>query len=220
MVDPLIERLPDEAELALAYTPPILRNALRIVLEFDARLARIVSATNEPILGQMRLAWWRDTLAMDAGKRPAGDAVLDALGREWHDQERGLVALVDGWEQLLGEPPLAQAAALAFADGRAAALAGLALLHEADEETIANLRAAGRIWAMADAVSHLSDGEERAMMLELGRAMAAPGRLPSPFRGVAVLAALGARSLAAGGQPLMAGRGAALTALRAGLLGR
>lgn len=220
MAAPPTENLPDEAELALAYTGPILRPALRIVLELDARLARIVSGTSEPMLGQMRLAWWRDMLAMDAGARPAGDAVLDALGREWRGGEAALVALVDGWEHLLGEPPLAQEAALAFADGRAAALAGLADLQGAGEQTGSSIRAAGRIWAIADAVSHLSDGEERAMMLRVGGAMDAPGRLSAPFRGIAVLGALGLRSLAAGGAPMMAGRGAALTALRAGLLGR
>ena len=76
----LTENLADEAQLALAYIGPNLRDALRIFLELDGRLARIVSATTEPMLGQMRLAWWRDALGMAVSERPQGDAVLDGIG--------------------------------------------------------------------------------------------------------------------------------------------
>lgn len=172
------------------------------------------------MLGQMRLAWWRDTLGMDASERPSGDAVLDAIGSEWRGPDRALVALVDGWECMLSEPPLSREAALGFAEGRAEALAGLAALPRVDERTAESIRTAGHLWAFADAASHVASGEERETFLDLGREWPAPGRLPPPFRGVAVLGALGARSIAAGGAPLMAGRGAALRALRAGLLGR
>jgi len=214
------ERLTDEALLALAHTKPILRDTLRIFLEFDARLARIVSATNEPMLGQMRLAWWRDTLGMKIGDRPEGDVVLDAIGVHWAGAEHALVALVDGWECMLSEPPLPREAAKGFADGRAKALSGLAGILGVDRKITERLEAAGRLWALADAASHIADDNERQTLIEIGRALPWPEALPSPFRGVAVLGALGKRAIEAGGAPLMAGRGAALVALRAGLLGR
>lgn len=220
MSSKLTEIRSEEAALALAYTPPILRDALTIFFDFDSRLARIVSATNEPMLGQMRLAWWRDTLGTEPKDRPQGDAVLDAIGARWGEATPALVALVDGWETMLSEPPLPREAAAAFADGRAQALAGLARLGQASEPVTQAIKSAGRIWAIADAVSHLSPGEERETMLALGKTLPTTARLPSPFRGVAVLGALGSRAIASGGAPLMAGRGAALTALRAGLLGR
>lgn len=210
----------DEARLALAYTPPIMREPLRIFLEFDARLARIVSATNEPMLGQVRLAWWRDTLGMDVSERPVGDAVLDALGKKWVGREEALIALVDGWEQMLSEPPLSRQAASAYANGRAAGLASLAALAGGDAAIRDSLEAAGRLWALADAASHVAPGEERDTLMSLAREAQRPDRLPAPFRGIAVLAALSERALKAGGAPLMAGRGAAVVALRAGLLGR
>jgi phytoene synthase len=216
----LTHPLSDEARLALAYTKPVLRDALRIFLEFDGRLARLVSGTSEPMLGQMRLAWWRDTLGMTISERPGGDEVLDEIGRHWRGAEPSLVALVDGWENMLVAPPLTREAALAFAEGRARGLAGLANLHEGHEPEADSIADAGRVWAIADAVSHVSKGEERDTLLELGRNLPAPSRLSGPFRGVAVLGALGTRALAAGGIPLMSGRGAALAALRAGLLGR
>ena len=220
MSSQLTETLCDEAELALAYTGPILRDALRIFLEFDQRLARIVSATNEPMLGQMRLAWWRDTLAMDVSDRPQGDAVLDALGERWRGAEASLVALVDGWEAMLSEPPLAREAGLAFANGRAEGIAGLGKLWGASAAVCDTIAAAARIWALADAASNVAEDTERETLLALARDLPAPAALPAPYRGVGVLAALGARSVRAGGAPLMAGRGAALVALRAGLLGR
>ncbi|MEM1195086.1 MAG: squalene/phytoene synthase family protein [Pseudomonadota bacterium] len=210
----------DEARLALAYTPPIMRNALRIFLEFDARLARIVSATNEPMLGQVRLAWWRDTLGMDVSERPTGDAVLDAVGEEWVGREDALIALVDGWEQMLSEPPLSRKAASAYADGRAVGLASLAALAGGGAAIRDSLEAAGRLWALADAASHVAPGEERDTLISIAREAPRPRCLPAPYKGIAVLAALSERALKAGGAPLMAGRGAAIVAWRAGLLGR
>ncbi|MEM7688089.1 MAG: hypothetical protein AAF291_03630 [Pseudomonadota bacterium] len=214
------EILSDEAHLALVHTAPGLRDALRVFFELDARLARIVSATTEPMLGQMRLAWWRDTLGMEISDRPKGDAVLDALGRHWAGAESAIIALVDGWEHMLSDPPLSREAALGFANGRGDALAGLVSLSGSDAGLCEKVRSAGRIWALADAASHIAEEVERRTFIDLAGELDPPARLPAPFRGVAVLGALGARAIAAGGAPLMDGRGAALTALRAGLLGR
>ncbi|MEO0591274.1 MAG: hypothetical protein AAFZ11_12050 [Pseudomonadota bacterium] len=172
------------------------------------------------MLGQMRLAWWRDALGMDVSDRPAGDPVLDAIGSTWRGYEAELIALVDGWEHMLSDPPLSHEAACAFADGRGAAFGALAAYSERGEALRPRLESAGRIWAVADAASHIDAAAERETLVELGRALPPPGSLPAPFRGVAILASLGARALKAGGAPLMAGRGAGWTAFRAGLLGR
>ncbi len=212
--------LPDEVQLALAYTPPMLRDSLRTVFELDARLARIVAATNEPMLGQMRLAWWRDTLGAPLGDRPAGDAVLDAVGEHWEGHEAALVALVDGWECMLAEPPLSPEGAQAFAKGRAVAIAGCAAMTGAGAQEVEAVERSAMLWAIADAASHMADGAERSTMLEVAARFPDRTRLQSPFRGIAVLGALARRALDAGGAPLMAGRAAAVVAMRAGLLGR
>ncbi len=212
--------LPDEVQLALAYTPPNMRDALRTAFELDARLARIVAATNEPMLGQMRLAWWRDTLGTPVRDRPAGDAVLDAIGQHWAGHEAALVALVDGWECMLAEPPLPREGAQAFAMGRAVAVAGCAAMTGANAQEVTAVERSAMLWAIADAASHMEDGAERSTMLELAARFPERTRLQDPFRGIAVLGALARRALDAGGAPLMAGRGAAVVAMRAGLLGR
>ena len=81
------ESLPPEAELALAWSGPKVRAPLSTALQLDRRLARIVSRTTEPMLGQMRLAWWREALNRPLADRPRGDAVLDAIGRDWAGRE-------------------------------------------------------------------------------------------------------------------------------------
>ncbi|TNE46135.1 MAG: hypothetical protein EP341_10175 [Sphingomonadales bacterium] len=202
--------LPAEQRIALAYTPAHLRAMLATYFALDRRLGQLVSKTNEPLLGQVRLAWWRDTMSKRIADRPPGDAVLDAIGEHWIEREHYLIALVDGWEVFLMAEELTAELVGKFAKERAAPFA--AIFAEAKE--------AGRLWAFADAVSHLSESTS----VELANGYPAISEswkiLPRSARGIAVLDALAARSLNRGGRPLMEGRGASLLAFRVGLLGR
>ena len=218
MSAPNPETLPPEIQLALAHTRPHLRGPLRIFFELDARLGRIVAATSEAMLGQMRLAWWRDELGKPAGERPQGDAVLDGIGEHWAGREALLVPLVDAWEHLLTEPPLADADAQGFAQGRSSVL--LAVYGEAYADGSGYTSAAMR-WSLADLAANVSLEDERELLVRLGLVSSlSSSRLPRHARGLAVLGALGHRALKRGGRPLMEGRAAALTALRAAMLGR
>lgn len=217
MVGEQIEILSAEAQLALAYTPADLREALRIFLELDTRIGRIVAATSEPMLGQMRLAWWRDMLGKPVAERPSGDAVLDGIGEHWGGREAALVALVDGWEEMLAEA-LTREAASKFGEGRAAPFA--ALCEMAGVEAQDPTGASARRWAFVEAGLHISEGAERETMLALAHDIPPQSPLPKPMRGLAVLDALARRSMKRGARPLMEGRGAALVALRAAILGR
>ncbi|WP_416831848.1 MAG: hypothetical protein ACMUJI_02435 [Erythrobacter sp.] len=217
MVDNSSESLPVEAQLALLHTPSILRQALTIFLELDSRIARIVAATNEPMLGQMRLAWLREQLGNSREARPSGDAVLDGIGVHWQGCEHALIALVDGWEFMLAEE-LDEAGASAFARGRAAPF--LALGQMAGASNADTVDVAARRWALVDAAVHIPDGTERTMLLDLASANREAVRLPRSLRGLAVLDALARRSLRRGGRPLMEGRGASITAARAAIFGR
>lgn len=203
-----------EAELALAWCRREVREPLETALQLDRRLARIVARTTEPMLGQMRLAWWRDALGKPVDERPRGDAVLDAIGRHWRGREAFLVPMVDGWEVLVTAQSLGIAEAAAFGEGRGAFFAGLGD-DPADRAQAARLAAAGRCWALADAAAGVSDPSERALLVEAGQGTPVPsGRIPRAARGLAVLEALARRALSRGGRRLMEGRGASLTALR------
>lgn len=213
------EILPPELELALAHTRSIYRDALRIFFELDLRFARILAGTNEPMLGQMRLAWWRETLAKPLDQRPTGDVVLDGIGKHWVGREQHLVKLVDAWENLLADPPLGTEHARSFAQGRVDAMRGAFADRQEDwDERNAGLFALQ--WAIADLCTNISLQEERDMLMALAAEQRTPKRLSSPFKGVAVLGALALRSLENGGAPLMEGRSASLTALRAAIIGR
>ncbi|PKP95409.1 MAG: hypothetical protein CVT75_02075 [Alphaproteobacteria bacterium HGW-Alphaproteobacteria-14] len=216
MTDERLDPIPPEAELALAWSPAKLRKPLTTAFQLDRRLARIVAHTTEPILGQMRLAWWREVLNKPLSERPCGDAVLDAAGRDWAGREAALVAMVDGWEVLVTAEQLGPSEVETFGSKRAAFFNAL---HDdrsrAGEDRVA---AAAFHWAIADAAAGVSDESERALLIDAGLARAAAGgRLPRELRGLAVLDALALRALRRGGRPLMEGRGASLAALRAAI---
>jgi len=217
---PVTDEAPDilapEAVLALAWSHPKVRPALSIVLQLDRRLARIVSRTSEPMLGQMRLAWWRDALGKPLSERPRGDAVLDAIGEHWAGREAALLAMVDGWELLVTAERISHAEAEAFATGRGAFFAALAGREEGAAGE--RLAAAGYRWALADAATAVSAAGEREVLIAAGLARAqAGGAFPRTVLGLAVLEALALRALGRGGRPLMEGRGAPLAALRAAI---
>ena len=210
------DSLPPEAGLALAWSPAKLHGALSTFLQLDRRLARIVARTTEPMLGQMRLAWWRDAFGQSPAARPRGDAVLDGISQHWQGREAALIALVDGWEVLIGSEQLGPREVDSFAAGRAAPF--LALIGDADEAARRRVEQAARCWALADVVTGISNLQERNVFLDAACSIPLPhGRLPSEMRGLAVLEALARRALGREGAPLMAGRGASLTALRAAI---
>jgi 15-cis-phytoene synthase len=210
----LLEDLPAPQRLALTYASARSRSATLALLALDARLAAVLRARREPIAAQLRLAWWRDMLTRPAAEWPRGEPVLDAL-RGWRDPS-GLSDLAVGWEALLAEALTPEAIA-EFVAGRGRAFGCLA--RELGAEAIEHAEQAARIWALADLAAHISDGEERALVVEAGRGLA-PSPLPASLRPLAVLAGLGAAALRKGGVPLLNGPGSALLALRIGLTGR
>ena len=205
--------------MAVAYTPAPARPAMRALLALDAHLSRLVAGTSEPMVGQIRLAWWREELAKPAGQRAAGSPELAMIGDAWTGEEPALIALVEGWEHLLEAGRLARESVIAFAAGRGtgfAALARLAGVAAAAEDAAG----AGRCWALADLAAHTRDEDERALCRTIFQEVDDRGRrLPRVLRGLAVLGGLARRAILRG-EPLLDGRGGALAALRLGLLGR
>ncbi len=212
---PLLETLAPPARLALAYAPARVRPLAMGLLALDQRLADTIRGVREPVLAQLRLAWWRDQLQASDGGADRGEPLLAALAA-WGDHRPALAALADGWEEMIGEAPLGAGALSACASARAsgwAALAGL-LGHDPAE--------AGRAahgWALADLAPRLSDPDERAAALDLAaRHDWRRPALPRDLRSLLVLNGLARRTR--GRAPLLAGGGAFAAALRLGLLGR
>lgn len=215
----LLETLPVLHRLALAYAPRRMREATLTLLALDNRLAGIVRSTSEPMLGQVRLAWWRDMLARTSGERPSGEpllAALDALGG--HAGE--LAALVDGWEHLAVSEMLDEAAIRSFCAGRGAAFAALAAIAGREDARDPAGRA-GEGWALADLAVRLDSPAERETALRLvagqeWRRIA----LPRELRPLAVLHGLAVKAGRAGSGLDALTPGALATVIRIGLFGR
>lgn len=198
---PLWDELPPPLRLAVAYAPRRARLAWAALLVLDRRLARVALAAGEPVLAQIRLAWWRDRFAEPASAWPAGEPLLAAL-HGW-DGERGpLAGLVDGWEGLVGVE-LDRAALPSCIEGRVAALVALDQLTGGKAaDAVAEV---ARRWASADLAARLGDKP----MAETVR----PIRLPRAMRPLIVLDGLARPGSAPGWRAL--GR-----TIRLGMVGR
>lgn len=66
--------------LSILYAPPDKRPALTALYAFDAEVASVRDRVTEPLPGEIRLQWWRDTLlaGMPTGN-PLADALNDAI---------------------------------------------------------------------------------------------------------------------------------------------
>lgn len=206
----LMEELPVLHRLALSYAPFAAREQILALLALDMRLAAILRGAREPMLAQLRLAWWREQLKAELSSWPSGDPLLTALA-SWEERRPALAVLVDGWEAMTGPAPLPAAAFERLADTRAAAFAAIG--------GDGALRPA-RNWALADIAAHLGNPEERGIVLALAKAQDwNKPRLPRSLRSLAVLHALAARGLRRGLDNDRMTLGDLATAMRVGLLG-
>ena len=211
----LIETLPLPQRLALSYAPAVARPATLALLALDTRLAGMVLGGGEPMLAQIKLAWWRDRLREPSDRWPKGEPLLAALRENVADCS-GLGALVDGWEAMLGEE-LGEEALHEFAAGRAALWVTLARRLAADGQGVAD---PARRWALADLALAMPPGAERASIVRaaMGQPAKTP-RLPRGLRPLAVLDALARRALAGERDTLLDGPAAMLLAMRVGISG-
>lgn len=213
----LLDELPAERRLALAYAPAATRDDFLALFLLDLRLSRLVMQRREPLLAQVRLSWWRDRLGEPAAGFHHDEPVLAMLSG-WSDaQRRALVGLVDGWEALLAAAPIADAMIAAFASGRGSAFAALAD-RAAMPRFAQNAARAAEGWALAELAVRTSDPEEAQRIRVLAGARGwHPVRLPRQLRPLAVLYGLARRKQGTG--PLTSGPVDILAAIRLGFLG-
>jgi phytoene synthase len=144
-------------DLALSYAPVKSRAALGALFALDTALGNVLRTTREPLVGQMRLAWWREALeGLDASGAPAEPVLqsLTAAVLPLGFTGRALSELVDAWEPLLGEIGTGSIDDHARLRGQALfAMAALAL-DAAPGDPVGD---AGEGWALADLAANLSD---------------------------------------------------------------
>lgn len=66
--------------LAALLAPRIVRGDMAALAAFSAELGRIVQIVSEPMVGEIRLQWWRDALETMAQGDSAAHPVADAVG--------------------------------------------------------------------------------------------------------------------------------------------
>ncbi|MDK2761195.1 MAG: hypothetical protein KYX64_07525 [Sphingopyxis sp.] len=87
----------------LVFVPHARRAAMAALWALAARLTKLLIDAREPLIGQIKLAWWRDMVALiatDPDALPRGEPLLAALQTSWAGQA-GLDGLVDAAEAML-----------------------------------------------------------------------------------------------------------------------
>lgn len=140
--------------LTAIFAPPGIRDHAFALYAFNVEIAKTREVVTEPLIGQMRLQWWRDALdRLYAGEtiahevaRPLGEAVRAAgLERSLFDR------LIDAREADLDDtPPRDQAALEAYAEATASPLIELAigLSGTKTEAATEAAKAIGAAWAL------------------------------------------------------------------------
>lgn len=103
-----VRRLDHDRFLSLQFVPTEKRPALIALYAFNAEIARVPEVVSEPMLGQIRLQWWRDTLeAMKRGEARGHEAAvaLAATDAAAHWPLDEMVRLIDARERDLDDTP-------------------------------------------------------------------------------------------------------------------
>ena len=176
---------------------------MEALFAIDAAMGEVVRSTREPLLGPIRLAWWRERLEEldEKGSAPAEprlQAVAAELlpigirGRDLAGLERGWLGLFDPfpWDVGIGE-------AIWFRGRQLFAAAAWAI----GEATNDDIEEAGGVYAIVDVARHCSDAESRQMLLDQARLFArrlSGVRFPSKVRPLSMLTAVAIRECAKG----------------------
>lgn len=176
------------SRLLVAYGRKERRAVDRLLWAFDERLAALARTTTEPMIGQMRIAWWEEALDDAEGIKGRGDPLVDALRATGAMALPGLAAMLDGWEALLTMEEADEAMLLRFARGRGGGLFAALARQEGED-----VRAAGSLWALWDLSGHVGDARTRAMAIALAAPLARDARAvawPSGSRPLRIATAL------------------------------
>ena len=110
-----VRRLDHDRYLTCLFAPPQRRPALFALYAFNIEVAKTREVVSQPLLGQIRLQWWRDAIGEIYEGRPRRHEVLDALAPAvWaHDLGRAhFDTIIDARERDLDDEPPATLADL------------------------------------------------------------------------------------------------------------
>src|SRR6185312_5652950 len=69
--------------ISVLFAPAAKRKYLFALYAFNAEIARVAEQVREPMMGELRLQWWRDAVdghaAGDASRNPVAHALIDTI---------------------------------------------------------------------------------------------------------------------------------------------
>lgn len=193
-LDATLRARDEDRWLASRFAPAPIRSGLAALLAFNDEIARTSERVSEPMLGEIRLQWWREALEeISAGGPVRAHDVAQALASEIEPAKFAaarphLDALIDARARDLDPEPFADIPALeTYAAGTAGPVvaAGLAVIGAPAEDALAET--CGRAWGLTG-------------LLRAFAARAAAGRLVLPVESCAA-AGLRPAEAAAGREP-------------------
>lgn len=218
--------------LVNAYAPASYRAVYEILFAFDSSLAQIIRSTSEPVIGQMRLQWWRDILSKPMEERPLGNpdiANIERLERDFGLIAADLLPIIDGWEKLIiianQNDQSGNEEHRAYAQLRGGTLFSVIakiVQPDMDRKVAGEIGTNAAIWALWDLARNSSQSKDRDIFLD--QCQNAPDitkKWQKPLRPLWILSKLAWRDdgEAALGKPLLR-PSTALFIMRNGLLGR
>jgi phytoene synthase len=189
-IDELVRRVDPDRWLSSRFIgDPAARADVLAIYAYDHELARAPKVASNPLLGEIRLTWWREALdevyaGGEVRRHPTAQALAEAVRRRGLPREP-LEAMIDARYRELDAAPMSEAEALDWARDTAGLAAELAV-RILDPRTDARLAlAAGSAWA-------------------LGRRLAAAPELRPAFGRVLTAARSASRSLSIAAFPAVA----------------
>jgi NADH dehydrogenase [ubiquinone] 1 alpha subcomplex assembly factor 6 len=128
----LVRRHDHDRFQTVLFAPAARREALFALYAFNYEIARVRESVTEPMLGQIRLQWWREAIAAAFESGPVRNHIvvepLTAIIRELALSRAHFERLIDARELDLAEdPPVNLAALEEYAEASSASLVYLAL---------------------------------------------------------------------------------------------
>jgi 15-cis-phytoene synthase len=187
--------LDPDRQLALAYVAVARREAIRALWTLDAAIGAVLSGGREPMISQIRLAWWRQELErLDNSTAPA-EPVLRTVQK--HVLPLGisgaeLSKMEEGWSVLLSPDPLTPDDLRTYGEMRGGLLFAFSariLGGEAGEP----VRRGGEAWALVDLARHSNPQDARAALTEARSRSGGRTGWPSRLRPIGMLSVLARR---------------------------
>lgn len=175
-LDDLIRRVDPDRWLSSRFIGDAGKRADVIAIyAYDHELARAPKVASNPLLGEIRLTWWREALdEIYEGRavrlHPTAQALADVVRRHGLQREP-LEAMIDARYRELDASPMTEDEALTWARGTAGAAAELAVQVLDANADISAARASGAAWALGHR------GVQAALASEFAAAQTAAPRL-------------------------------------------